>query len=389
MALCGVLIAWSPAATLIDGFGQARGLLRLRRCQTYQGFVKARRRLGAGLIARLRAHLATLLSAQQDGWTILGWVVFAVDGSRFDAPRTKANLKDLGVGGCDRGGPQMLTTILVHMGLGVLWNWRVGRAGKCERGGGADERGHMRRLAASVPRGALLVGDAGFIGFEFLRSITAGGREFLIRLASNAELIVELTDRPDVVALWPKSRQRDTLPLWVRVIRLTDDKGREVVLGTSVLDPVRLTDEQAGVFYRMRWGVEVSYRSLKQTMDKRKMLSAAPMQARLELHWTLLGFMLLGVLTTRRLGPGLSRAKWSVAAALRAVRRAGGARTRGRAESELRKLRRAVRTDNTRKSKAAHDWAHKKRQRPPGPPKFRPASDAEHQRLKQLTHAAA
>ena len=119
------------------------------------------------------------------------------------------------------------------------------------------------------------------------------------------------------------------------------------------------------------------------------MLSAAPVQARLELHWTLLGFMLLGLLTTRRLAPALNPAKWSVAAALRAVRRAAAARSHWRAESELRTLRRAVQTDNTRKSKAAHDWPHKKQQRPPKPPKFRPASDAERLRYQQLTRAAA
>lgn len=339
--------------------------------------------MGIRLIARLRAHLAALLSAQRAGWTIRGWVVFAVDGSRFDAPRTKANLKDLGVGGCEGSGPQMLVTILVHMGLGVLWNWRIGRAD-------ASERGHMRRLAASVPKGALLVGDAGFIGFECLGSILSGGREFLIRLAGNAELIVELSaERPGIAALWPKDRQRDTRPLWIRVIRLTDDQGKQVVLGTSVLDPTSLTDEQAGVFYRMRWGVEVSYRSLKQTMDKRKMLSAAPEQAKLELHWTLLGYMLLGVLTTRRLAPGLNKAMWSTAAALRAVRRAAAARNARKAETELRKLRRAVRTNNARKSKAAHDWPHKKRQRPPGPPRFRPATEAERLCYQQLTRAAA
>ena len=47
-----------------------------------------------------------LLGVRQEGWTIMGWVVFAVDGSRFDAPRTKANLKDLGVSGRAGSGPR-------------------------------------------------------------------------------------------------------------------------------------------------------------------------------------------------------------------------------------------------------------------------------------------
>jgi hypothetical protein len=376
-----MLMAWDPAGALLDAFEQARGLLRLRRCRSYQGFVKARARAGVALVARLRAHLAGLLRTVPDGWTILGWIVFAVDGSRFDAPRTKVNLADMGVGGKGKSHPQMLATVLVHLGLGVLWNWRIGRAG-------ASERGHLRRLAASVPRGALLVGDAGFIGYDGLRSVVAGGREFLVRLAGNTELVVGLLERSDVAALWPRKRNA-SLPLLIRVVRLRDAKGSQIVLGTSVMDPARLTDEQAGVFYRLRWGVEVTYRSLKETMGRRKMLSASPRRARLELHWTMLAYMMLGVLATRRLAPGHDRARWSVALALRAVRRAAMARNKTRADAALGGLRHAVIGNNARKNKAAYNWPRKKKQRPPGSPRLRTASEVERQRYQGLAHAAA
>jgi hypothetical protein len=376
------LIAWSSASTLLDCFEQARGLLRLRRCRTFTGFVKMRTHLGAALVVRVRTHLALLLRSQE-AWTILGWVVFAVDGSRFDTPRTKANLKAFGVSGKRSTHPQMLATVLVHLGLGVLWNWRIGV-------GGASERQHMRRLAASTPANALLVGDAGFMGYEHLHAILAGGRHFLVRLLANAELIMELSERPDIVALWPKNQQRrSSPPLWIRVIRVRDAKGKEVVLGTSVLDPALLSETQASVFYRLRWGVEMTYRSLKETMDRRKMLSATPRRARLELHWTMLGFMMLGVLTTRRLIPGQDPARWSVALALRAVRRAAAARNPTRAAAALRQLRHAVIADTTRKNKTAHDWPHKKTQKPPRPPKLRIASESERQRWQQLTSAVA
>lgn len=66
MALCAILIAWDPSATLLDGFEHARGLLRLRRCRSYQGFVKARARWGVRLIALVRVQLAALLQEQHD-----------------------------------------------------------------------------------------------------------------------------------------------------------------------------------------------------------------------------------------------------------------------------------------------------------------------------------
>ena len=194
---------------------------------------------------------------------------------------------------------------------------------------------------------------------------------------------------PNVVALWPRGRQRHGPPLLVRVVRVPDGKGGQVVLGTDVLDRTRLTDAQAAVFYRLRWGVEMTYRGLKQTLERRTMRSAAPTQARLELHWTLMGLMMLGLLTLQRLDGRLHPARWSVAAALRAVRAATRRRTHRQARWSLASLRRAATPDTTRTSKAARDWPHKKNPRPPGPPVLRAATAQETLRFKTLAPIAA
>lgn len=380
--LCSLLMSWSEAKPLCDRFAAAHDLAGPLKAGTYTGFSTALQRRGVPLVGRLRAHPAMRLRVCADGiWTIRGWCVFVIDGSKFDAPRTAANERVMGVAAKDGAGPQMLATILVHLGTCVLWNWRIDTA----RG---SERKQLQRLFGSTPRNSLILGDAGFMGFDCLRAVVGSGRHVLVRLAGNASLITGLTERADVVAAWPKELQHKAEPLLLRIIRVSDGRGGKVVLGTSVLDPERLSNGDAAAFYRMRWGVEVCYRSLKQTLDRRKMRSAAPRQAWLELHWSMVGFMALGLLTLSWMGRSRSRRRWSVGGAIRIVRHAARSRTNERAHRHLRGLREAVTGDNTRRSKKARNWPHKKRQKPLSPPRIRRATVGERQRYAAILASA-
>ena len=40
---------------------------------------------------------------------------------------------------------------------------------------------------------------------------------------------------------------------------------------TSVLNPAKFTKKQMISFYKMRWGVEVEFRGLKQTLDRSRL----------------------------------------------------------------------------------------------------------------------
>jgi IS4 transposase len=64
----------------------------------------------------------------------------------------------------------------------------------------------------------------------------------------------------------------------------------------------------------MRWGVEVFYRSLKQTLEKRRMLSRTPEAARCELTWAVFAMWLLGLMTVASiLARGGDPLRWSAA----------------------------------------------------------------------------
>ena len=139
--------------------------------------------------------------------------------------------------------------------------------------------------------------------------------------------------------------------------------------------------------YRLRWGVEVMYRSLKQTMSRRKMRSQTPGPAEVELNWAMVGLWMLGLATVeamdfRRHAPS----SWSVAEALRAVRTAVRKPTEARRRGGLRPaLRKAVKDAYKRRgSKKARDWPHKKTETPAGAPKTRTATKTEVNRAKEL-----
>jgi hypothetical protein len=321
-----------------------------------------------------------------------GWIAFACDGSRVEAPRTAKNQDAFGCAGREKTGPQLSLTTLYHMGTGLPWDWRIGP-------GTESERTHLRAMLATLPEGALIVADAGFTGYDLLKEIIDGGRSFLVRIGSNVRLLTELLDvevrqHGQVVWLWPKEK-RHLPPLKLRLIRVPALPGTSegMYLLTNVFDDQRMSVEIAASLYRMRWGVEVFYRGFKRTLDQHKLRSDAPQQARWELQWAMMAFLLLGLMTVGGIiGRGRDPLSMSVAGALRIVRQAmhtqGSHRWRYR--GDLRGLLAwACKDEYLRSSsKKARDWPNKKREKPPGLPKIRAAKPDESRLAERICAAA-
>ena len=168
----------------------------------------------------------------------------------------------------------------------------------------------MRAAGATLPPQALLLADAGFTGYGFWRRVTGSGHSFLIRVGSNVRLIEGLgvaawrTYRDGTVWVWPADQQKKRCPpLVLRLITLTDRRNRTMYLLTNVLGPDRLDDATAARLYAMRWGVEVTFRALKQTLGCRKLLSDAPRNARAELSWAMIGLWTLLLIKAQRCPP--------------------------------------------------------------------------------------
>ena len=392
LVIAALLMAWTPATRLQEAFAGVRETLvamystRRRPGADLSGFLKALRKRSAVLLTRVTQTLRERTRQQAgESWRWKRWVVLGVDGSRINCPRTGANEQAFGCAGKSRTAPQQLLLTLFHVATGLPWAWRRER-------GDASERGLLRDLLGELPEQMLLLADAGFTGYDLLRMLDNAGHAFVVRAGRNVSLLRKLgysvRERRGTVYLWPGKQRRQT-PLVLRLVQLQAGRRRMALL-TNVLDEATLSDAEMAELYRRRWTIEVMFRSLKQTLGKRTLRAETPALAQCELDWALAGLWMLGLMTLAETGVRLG---WSPAGALSVVRLAMENRRRRVGARRLRLLLRTARPDSyTRHGpKATRDWPHKKRERPPGTPKIRMATQPEITAAKQLRnklHAA-
>jgi hypothetical protein len=147
--------------------------------------------------------------------------------------------------------------------------------------------------AEEFPENTLFCGDAGFTGYPLWRAIGEAGGDFVVRVGSNVNLLSEHADVTKlgggIVLCWPKGqREAGQPPLRVRLVRVRVGKTKMWLL-TSVLDPRQLTRKQLVRIYKMRWGIEVEFRGLKQTIDKHQLRCRNSDRLLVELNWSLCG----------------------------------------------------------------------------------------------------
>lgn len=375
VVLAYIAMGWAAQRTLAGRFEAARqwvaDLHRARRRpgHTYVGLTKAADRYGAALFQTFWRDVRRTFAARlKQTWCEHGWVVFAADGSRIDAPRTRANEKALGCAGRDKSHPQWWMTWIVHLPTLLLWDWRQGP-------GTASERDHLRQMQPTLPPRALILADCGFGGFDFLSDLDQAGVAFLVRCGGNTTFKTELTDaqierRANVgdVFLWPGNR-RGQRPLRLRLIVLKRG-GRRIYLVTNVFDRAALSRSMAGAFYRQRWGVEVNYRDFKCTMERSKVLAHTSQRGALELAGNIVAMGLLrlhAVMVQYAKG-----ARISVARVLQLLRKAmEHLRYAVSTRWFVSAMKRAITDDYHRKRpKASRDWPRKNQTTAPSAPRF-------------------
>jgi len=395
-AITALLWAYSDEATLVERFRTARKIALLmffvqeKIASTYQAFTKVLVRwtpafvqaLGTVLRQRMQRDLAA-------HWRLHGFVVFAADGTKLELPRTRSNQRNYAARSAakrrhrSRAGdkkantPQLYLTTVWHVGSGLPWIWRSGASD-------ASERDQVSKMLDALPADALLALDAGFVGYDFLRGIIDSGREVLLRVGSNVRLLQQLgfaREKNGTVYLWPERAQKHQPPLVLRL--LVAHSGREPVhLVTSVLQERQLSDRNAVDIYRRRWGVELYYRSFKQTFQRRKLRSAAADTARVEMEWSMLALWSMSLYALARgLRDGVPPRRLSCAKVLRSFRRMLRDYRlpieRGSRLCDL--LREAVVDTYKRRNKTSRDYPRKKYEKLAGRPVIHRATRAQRQ----------
>lgn len=419
LAVAALLWATSELTNLKDRFEQARKIVgKVFRWQpppgaTYQGFMKMLRKwhsnLQLAIIPHVRLQMKEVLPGQ---WEVAGYVVFAGDGSRIELARTesledafspkrkknekKKQRKHKGKRGRGRAknsakqkaakkqsaesvakkenSPQMWLTLLWHVGTGLPWAWRTGPSD-------SSERSHLEEMLAELPEKSLITADAGFVGYDFWRAILDARHNFVIRVGANVRLIRQLgyaRQHDHTVYLWPDAAaKKKQPPLVLRLIVIND--GKHPVYLVTNLTKSQLSDRQAGMIYGARWGIELFFRTFKQTFGCRKLRSRSAENAKLELDWSLLGLWCVCLLGQRELAENGEDPTWlSAAATIKAFQstlREYRVRPESREESLWANLRIAVLDDYQRaSSKTSRNYPRKKKRQGIGAPKITRAS---------------
>jgi len=282
LVLVLLALTWACGDSCPERFETARAFAavclpkRRRPGQTVQGFRKALARLPMPVLRAVAAGVRRRLSALLSGsWTVFGFVPIGCDGTRLECPRAAELERRLGQAGKPGSAPAVWLTALVHLRLGVPWAWRWGK-------GTASERDHLRRLLSLLPAAALLVADAGYVGYDLIGTLLEREVCFLIRMSCQATFYREGAGRPSRfrdggVYYWPPSKKKggqQPPPLPLRLIRVRG-RGRkhDVWLATNVRDRRRLSVAQASRLYRWRWENEGLFRTFKRTLAKVKLHS--------------------------------------------------------------------------------------------------------------------
>lgn len=426
LAVAALLWATSGEDNLTDRFVTARKIVhKLFRWQdapgaSYQGFMKVLQKWHLHLLLAIVPHVQRQMKEALPGlWVIAGYAVFAGDGSRIELPRTES-LEDSfsprrkknaikkqqrrkpkpkqasprrrrarGKKAAKRktvkrqseesvakkeNSPQMWLTLLWHVGTGLPWAWRTGPSD-------SSERAHLQEMLAELPVNSLLAADAGFVGYDFWKAILDAGHHFVIRVGGNVRLLKHLgyaRQQEHTVYLWPDAAaKKKQPPLMLRLIVVHN--GKHPVYLVTNLSKSELSDRHAGTIYAARWGIELFFRTFKQTFGCRKLRSRSAENAPLELDWSMLALWCLCLVGQRELAAGGNDpTRLSAAAAIAAFQstlRDYRVRPECRQETLWEKLRSALLDDYKRAgAKTSRNYPRKKKRETIGAPEILSAS---------------
>jgi len=365
---------------------------RKRPGKHFSGFEKAMARLPMPVLRALAAAIRGRIEAVVgDRWKVGGFIPLGCDGTRQACPRTEELEKRLGTFGKDGSSPMIWNTSIVHLTLGIPFCWRLGKGGK------ASERSHLLFMLRWLPKAALIVADAGYVGYDVAAAMITANVYFLIRMSSNATFYSEANElldefREGIVYYWPKTQQDEGKPpIRGRLMRIHSCRHKvDVWLFTNVEDSRELPLETAGTCYRWRWENEGFFRTYKRTLKKVTLTSRTLRLVHREAEASMLATQLLlcqGALAM----PAPRKGALPVMCSPRGVLLESRREILGCKASKPFKERiaRAQRERRVRVSlKAKREWPRRKPHAPPHPPVLLRLTDEQKLKIQQQLQAA-
>ena len=363
-----------------------------RRSGKIRGFMAALKAVPLEVLEVLQKRIQEQLVKERiNPYQVGRWNGVGVDGSKQNLPRTQAHEAHYGLGGKKPGLPQRVIVNVVGLRSELLVEWACGKAK-------ASERQLVMEAIRRLPQGTMVVGDAGFPGYDWIDEVVGvQGKHVLIRVGANVNLLAEQVrvslKSGGRVWLWSKEKRRHP-PLVLRLICIARRTKRTVkrkkrgqngrqkrgdvvrfYFLTDVLDAKALTNREAWQLYAKRWPCnEGMFRNWKQTMKCDKAISRTPEIAERELSTSLLGYVLIQtMILIARKRRRKREVRISIAAGRKAWRRALEAMKEGKTTRWFaRELSEAVVDEYDRQGpKSTREWPRKKKHKPMKSPKVR------------------
>lgn len=233
---------------------------------------QARQRLGSEPLKWLFEHCARHWSEQDSkAYMLKGLQLFAMDGTTLRTHDTSENREHFGAqlyaSGAIASYPQVrgvtLTALPTHIVRGAAFGPY-----------GTNEMLYAKRLIGEIPDDSLTVLDRGFLSAEILTTLIQNGsnRHFIIPAKSNTKWeVVEGSEDDCIVRMRVSPQARAKCPelpeFWqARAVTVIDQHAQKHILLTSLCERKRYKKVDIAGCYESRWGIETSYRELKQTM---------------------------------------------------------------------------------------------------------------------------
>jgi Transposase DDE domain len=214
----------------------------------------------------------------------------AVTNACVTAPDTPLNQEAFPEQKCQRPGcgfPIIRLSAFFSLATGMLLCWACGSWAQ-------SEIALLQLLWNELRPGDLLLGDRGFGGWAVLAQCRLRGIEAVLRVRGSRRSDFRYGKRiskHERLVRWHKPRQRAASvspELWrqlpeyldLRLVRsrlsLPGFRTRQVILVTTLLDPVKYSATDLGLLYLRRWDMELSLRHLKTTLQMEHLSCKTP-----------------------------------------------------------------------------------------------------------------
>jgi hypothetical protein len=254
-------------------------------CSAESGsYCKARQRLPLGVVIRLLWRTASALEGRVPrGWLWKGREVLLVDGTTVSMPDTPKNQEAFPQARSQAPGlgfPIARVLAIIGLATGAVRDLAIGPY----KGKGTGETALLRELLDRLKGGEVLLGDRYFSSYFGIALLLRRGVDGLFRMHQLREYDFRRGRRlgiSDHVVRWARPARPswmapeiyDRLPESLRIrelrVRVEQPGFRvdELVLVTTMLDPLSYTRDDLARLYLERWNIELDLRSIKCMMQ--------------------------------------------------------------------------------------------------------------------------